>query len=205
MFKSLIIFGAGGHGKVILDSAVKAGFAVEGFLDDMIDKKNILGFDYLGTISDINKFAANYVFVCAIGENVARQKISTLKGIKWVTIVHPAVQIGLDVEIGSGTVVMAGVVINTSSRIGRHCIINTGAVVEHDCIISDYAHISPNATLCGGVTIGKGVWIGAGAVIKNGVSVCAEAVIGAGAVVVKNITEKGTYIDVPAKKYGGKL
>ena len=201
MCKQLIIIGAGGHGKVILDSAIKAGFDVAGFLDDVPVKKDILGYSYLGSVSDIDKFAATHLFVCAIGANLIRKNIDTTKEIEWATIIHPAAHIGLNVEIGNGTVVMAGTVINASARIGRHCIINTSAVVEHDCVVSDYTHISPNATLCGGTHVGEETWIGAGVTIKAGVSVCEGVIVGAGAVVVKDITEKGTYIGVPARRF----
>ena len=198
MHKPLIIIGAGGHGKVILDAAIKAGFTVAGFLDDALEK-DILGFCSLGMVSDINKFADSHVFVCAIGENSVRLKLDISNMVEWATIIHPAAHIGLDVVIGNGTVVMAGAVVNVAAQIGRHCIVNTGAIIEHDCTVLDYAHISPKAVICGGVKVGEGAWIGAGAVIKDGISICADAIVGAGAVVLKDITKKGTYIGVPAR------
>ena len=184
---------------MILNSAIKAGFTIEGFLDDNPIIKDIFGFHCIGTVSDINNFIIDHLFICAIGKNSIRMKFDSINKLEWATIIHPSANIGLDVEIDSGSVIMAGVAINPSSHIGRHCIINTNSVIEHDCMISDYVHISPGAILCGDVFIGKETWIGAGAVIKNGVSICANAIIGAGAVVVKDINIKGKYIGVPAK------
>ena len=200
MYKPLIIIGAGGQGKVVLDTALKAGFTVIGFLEDDINKCNVLGYNCLGTISKIYYFSDDNLFVCAIGENSIRMKLDALKQIEWATIVHPSSIISIDVQIGCGSVVMAGSVINASASIGRHCIINTNAVIEHDCVISDYAHISPSSVLCGGVNIGNQVWIGAGAIIKNCISICSETIIGAGAVVVKNINESGVYLGIPARR-----
>lgn len=200
MYKSLIIIGAGGHGKVILDLATKAGFTVDGFLDDVPIKGDILGYHYLGTVSDIDKFADDHIFICAIGENSARMRIDKSKEVEWATIIHPNANIGLDVKIGEGTVVMAGGVINASAYIGRSCIINTSAVIEHDCVVSDYVHISPGAVLCGAVQIGELSWIGAGVTVKNGVSIYSGVIVGAGAVVVNDITEKGVYYGVPARR-----
>jgi UDP-3-O-[3-hydroxymyristoyl] glucosamine N-acyltransferase len=96
---------------------------------------------------------------------------------------------------------MAGAVVNPSARIGRHCIVNSGAVVEHDNVIGDYVHFSPKAASGGTVTVGALTHVGIGAVIRNNLSVASCCVIGAGAAVVKDITEPGTYIGVPAKIY----
>jgi sugar O-acyltransferase (sialic acid O-acetyltransferase NeuD family) len=199
MKKPLIIIGAGGHGKVVLDAAIKAGYNVAGFLDDTPGKDNVLGFRRVGTFSDVGKFIGSNVFVCAVGDNSVRSKFDSLYEAEWATVIHPTVQIALDAKIGCGTVAIAYSVVNASANVGRHCIINSGTVIGHDCIISDYSQISSNATICGGVRIGKGTWIGAGATVKNGISICEDVIVGAGAVVVRDITKKGTYIGVPAK------
>ena len=119
---------------------------------------------------------------------------------KFYTAIHPSAQIGINVEIEEGTVIMANVCINSSSRIGKHCIINTGAIIEHDNIIENFVHISPNSALGGTVRIGENTHIGIGSVVKNNITICKNCTVGAGAVVVKNIIKAGTYIGVPAKK-----
>jgi sugar O-acyltransferase (sialic acid O-acetyltransferase NeuD family) len=200
MCRSVIIIGAGGHGKVVIDAAIKAHFTVAGFLDDALSKVEVLGVRRLGALSDIQKFAKTNTFVCALGANQVRHKFDLSETAKWTTVIHSSAQLGLGVKIDKGTVVLANAVINASAQIGRHCIINTGAIIEHDCSVSDYAHISPGAVLCGGVKIGEESWIGAGAVVKNGVSVCSGVIVGAGAVVAKDITEAGVYVGVPAKR-----
>lgn len=202
MSKSVVIIGASGHGKVIADIIVNSNDKVLGFLDDADDVqgKKIIGFPVLGKIADYDNYR-DCEFVIAIGNPYIREKISNELPVKWYTAIHPtAVISSLDVEIGEGTVIMANAVVNPSARIGKHCIINTGAIVEHDNILEDYVHISPNATLAGVVTIGKSTHIGASACTKQVINIASDCVIGAGSVIVKDITDSGTYVGVPVKK-----
>ena len=201
MSKSVVIIGASGHGKVIADIVLKSGDKVIGFLDDGIEKgKLIVGFEVLGKISDYKNYS-DCEFVIAIGNPYIREKIADVLPVEWYTAIHPnAVISSLDVEIGEGTVVMANAVINSSAKIGRHCIINTGAIVEHDNILSDYVHLSPNVALAGMVSVGKSTHIGTGACTKQVVNIASNCIIGAGSVIVRDISESGTYIGVPARK-----
>ena len=209
MHKKVVIIGAGGHAKVIADIIEKSGDIVYGFLDDNLKKDTIILNDKKQkVIGDLNaRFTLpitepDLEFVIAIGDNERRKKIAEkgMPNIKYYTAIHPSVNIGINVEIGEGTVVMANSCINSSAKIGKHCIINTGAIIEHDNIIEDYVHVSPNATLCGTVSVGSLTHIGAGAVIKNNMKITNNCIVGAGAVVVKDIDKQGTYIGVPAKQ-----
>ena len=196
----LIIIGAGGHGKVIADNAVKNGYACIAFVDDRASGFCV-GFPIIGKIADIEALNDGKTdFILGIGDNRIRAKIAEQHRVNWTALVHPSAQIGLEVTIGAGTVVMASAVINAGARIGEHCIINTAAIVEHDNCIGDYVHVSPNAALGGTVTIGAGTHVGIGAILRNNITICEGCTIGAGAVVVKNIDRKGTYIGVPAKE-----
>jgi sugar O-acyltransferase (sialic acid O-acetyltransferase NeuD family) len=199
--KNIIIIGAGGHGKVIADLALKCGYNVTGFLDNDSQKKKILHYPVLGKISDARLWKEDSEFIIAIGDNYARQKTAEeYIDLDWAILVHPSAQIGLDVEIGKGTVVFSNVVINSSTKIGVHCIINTSAVIEHDNIVGDFVHISPGSILCGTVFIGLRTHIGVGGIVRNNISICKDCVIGAGAVVTKNIEESGIFVGVPTKK-----
>lgn len=202
MSKSVVIIGASGHGKVIADIIVNSDDKVLGFLDDADDVqgKKIIGFPVLGKIADFDNYR-DCEFVIAIGNPYVREKISNELPVKWYTAIHPtAVISSLDVEIGEGTVIMANAVVNPSARIGKHCIINTGAIVEHDNILEDYVHLSPNVTLAGIVKVGKSTHIGAGSCTKQVLNIASDCIIGAGSVIVKDITESGTYVGVPARK-----
>ena len=202
MSKSVVIIGASGHGKVIADIIVNSDDKVLGFLDDADDVqgKKIIGFPVLGKIADYDNYK-DCEFVIAIGNPYIREKIAIELPVKWYTAIHPtAVISSLDVEIGEGTVIMANAVVNPSARIGKHCIINTGAIVEHDNILEDYVHLSPNVTLAGIVKVGKSTHIGAGSCTKQVLNIASDCIIGAGSVIVKDITESGTYVGVPTRK-----
>lgn len=196
----LIIIGAGGHGKVVADIALKAGYEDVCFVDDNATGE-CMGLPIVGKTSDIIRLNDSKTdFVIAIGNNSVRQAVSEKFKVNWVTLVHPSAQIGSSVALGEGSVVMAGAVINPCATVGRHCIVNTGAIVEHDNYLADFVHVSPGAKLSGTVKVGERTWIGVGAGVVNNVEICADVIIGAGAVVIKTIEDKGTYVGVPARK-----
>lgn len=204
MKNSLTIIGAGGHGKVIADIAMKNGYTNIVFIDDNVIG-DCMGFPIVGTTDEIEMLNGGKTdFVIAVGNNETRKRIAEQYDVNWVTLIHPSAQIGARVTLGAGTVVMAGAVINSCAAIGKHCVINTCAVIEHDNIIEDYVHISPNAALGGTVHIGEGTHIGIGASVKNNIEICGKCTIGVGAVVVKNITESAIYTGIPAQKLKSK-
>lgn len=197
VLKKLIIIGASGHGKVIADIAVKNGYEDIVFLDDDENVKECAGFPVIGKTSKAKELDGEKVV--AIGNAKVRERIQEeISGI--VTLIHPDAAISRRVEIGEGSVIMAGAVINTDVIIGKGCIINTGASVDHDCILGDFVHVSVGSHLSGTVNIGKRTWIGAGATVSNNVNICGDCMIGAGAVVIKDIDKPGTYIGVPARE-----
>ena len=204
MKDKLIIIGASGHGKVVADIAIKMNkWQSIAFLDDDESIKTSMGLEVIGRTADAFTYKEEADFFVAIGSNATREKIQEKlidEGLNVVSLIHPSAIIGTDVEIGIGTTVMAGVVINSSSRIGKGCIINTSSSLDHDNVIENYVHISPGVNMAGTVKVGKGSWIGIGSVVSNNVNICSGCKVGAGAVVVKDITEPGTYVGVPVRK-----
>lgn len=203
MSKDVIIIGAGGHAKVIADIIYKSGDNLIGFLDDNLANKGkeiYLGKKVIGTTKDIEIYNKNY-FIIGIGNNSIRKKINNENNLKLYSAIHPSAIIAEDVKIGTGSVIMAGVVINPGTVIGKNCIINTSSSLDHDNLLEDYVHISPGAHLAGTVTIKEGTWICTGAVVKNNITIGKNNIIGAGCVVIKDIIEEnGTYIGVPARR-----
>jgi sugar O-acyltransferase (sialic acid O-acetyltransferase NeuD family) len=200
MFNRLIIIGAGGHGKVVADIALNMGYTDIAFIDDKATG-DCMGFPILGPCSAINTLDSESCdFIIAVGNNSVREKIASEYDVGYVSLIHPTAQIGMDVTVGVGTVVMAGAIINSCATVGNHCIINTRAVIEHDNIIRDYAHVSPGATLGGTVCVGKKTHVGIGATVKNNITICDCCTICAGAVVTRSITDPDVYVGIPAKK-----
>ena len=136
----------------------------------------------------------------AIGSNSVRRRIDGARpGATWRALVHPDARLAPGVEIGDGSLICLGALVQTGARIGRHVIVNTGAIVEHDSWIGDFAHVAPGAVVCGDVRIGEGAMIGAGSVILPGIHVGTDAVVGAGAVVTQPVGAGETVIGVPAR------
>lgn len=204
MKNKLLIIGASGHGKVIADIALKMNmWKTIAFLDDDENTKISMGIEVIGTSLDAFKNIKDCDIFIAIGNNNVREKIQDklLKaGANIPVLIHPSAVIAEQVELGEGTVVMAGAVINCCTKIGRGCIINTGATIDHDNYLDDYVHISPGVHTAGTVKIGKGTWLGIGSVISNNICIASNCKVGAGAVLLKDILETGTYVGVPARR-----
>ena len=204
MKNRLLIIGASGHGKVVADIAVHMNKWQEiAFLDDNESIRESMGLEIIGKSTDVNKFIDDFEIFVAVGDNAKREKILEkleAAGANIPKLVHPNAVIGAETELGIGTVLMAGVIINCCSKIGKGCIINTGATIDHDNIIENYVHISPGVNLAGTVKIGKSSWIGIRSVVSNNINITFGCKVGAGAVVVNDITETGTYVGVPVKR-----
>lgn len=201
--RKLAIIGASGHGRVVADIARKNGYEEIVFLDDDESIHECGGFSAIGKSSEAGTLDAGVIV--GIGNADIRKRIQeAVPEEKLVTLIHPDAVVAENVEIGTGTVVMAGAVINPGTNIGKGCIINTCSSVDHDCVLGDYVHVAVGSHLCGSVTVGERTWIGAGATVSNNVFICSDCMIGAGAVVVNNIQESGTYVGVPARRIGMK-
>ncbi len=191
------IYGAGGHGKVVLDAMQDACIDCAGFVDDR-EISSWVGL-YVLKLSNLVMDGSNY-FHLAIGNCKARAAIAAqLENANYFSVTHPSAVIAKTAQIGLGTFSAAQSVIAPDAKIGNHCIINHAAVVDHDCLVGDYTHIAPQSSLGGGVKVGKGVLIGTGAVVLPGIVIADYAVIGAGAVVTKNVAEGITVVGNPAK------
>lgn len=180
----MYLYGAGGHGKVIKDILESQGRDVEGFIDDNSNIIEISGLPVRHSMDGVDEV------VVGIGINETRKKVVEKIGCTFANAaIHKNAILSPTVQVGVGSVVMAGAIINVDTQIGKHCIINTGAVIEHECQIGDYVHISPHTTLCGNVTVGEGTWIGAGSTVIPGITIGSWSQIGAGSVVVKDIPD----------------
>lgn len=199
----LVFIGASGHGKVCAEIAELNGNKEILFLDDDKSIKTCGCHPVMGVGADFHDYVdGNTQFFVSIGNGKARRRmISEIKdaGGKMAILIHPDSILSKDIQIGIGSVVMAGAVVNPGTVIGEGVIVNTGSSIDHDCRIGSYSHIAVGSHICGTVYIGGNCWIGAGAVVSNNVNICEGCMIGAGAIVIKDIDGAGTYIGVPAK------
>lgn len=184
--RRIVIFGAGGHGRVVADILALSGWEVEGFLDDA-KQGTVAGRPVLGPFA--RAFEAGFLHgraaIVALGDNARRAELCRAlleRGAILATAIHPSAVVAGDAAIGAGTMIGAGAILGVAARVGRFCIVNTAASVDHDCVLEDGAFVAPGARLCGGVRIGAGALVGAGAVILPGVTVGAGALVPAATV-----------------------
>ena len=203
----VVVFGAGGHAKVVIDVLRASGHRVVAVFDDnpALHQQKFHGCDVLGASADLAAFAnrqhVQHFFV-AIGNNRLRQQLAqqwSQLGLTAATAIHPSAVIADSVIIGAGTVVMAGVCINADTVIGEQVIINTRASIDHDCRIETAVHIAPAVALCGGVTVGERTLIGVGTSVIPLIHIGCDVVIGAGSAVVCSISSGQTAVGVPAR------
>jgi len=207
---AVVIFGAGGHSKVVADAALEAGIAVKGFVDDRV-AIDLFGNPVLFTIEDFftdlrianNKSEAHAIdFIVAIGDNARRKQIfdeAIELGLHPVTVEHPSAHVSAEATVEDGTYIGAEVVINPNAYVGENAIINTRATVEHDCAVGAHAFVAPHALMCGESRLGEGALLGAHATLGVGLSVGEWTRIGEGAVVKEDIAAHVTAVGVPAK------
>lgn len=207
----LIIIGAGGYAKSVLDSLDTRNFNLVGFIDSYKYKKEKyhLGYPILGeNVESINNFH-DYVYFIAIGNNGDRKKwFEYLKknNLKLINVIDKNAIVSEHSVLGEGCFIGKMAIINSKVKVGDNCIINTRALAEHGCMISNNVNVSTNTVLNGDVKIGDSTFVGSCSVINGQITIGSNVMIGSGSVVIKDIEDNCTAVGVPAKviKKGGK-
>lgn len=199
---SLLIFGAGGHGRVLVDAALLAHQWPRIVVSDRKLPENqselLPGIHLLGIDAALALDPSVHI---AIGNNHFRQKEAGEWGHeRLVSIVHPAAVISAFSQIAVGCFIAAGAVVGPSTQLGMCVIINHGAVVDHDVEVGAFSHIAPNASVGGHVKLGTRVLIGSGAVVLPLIGIGDDVTVCAGSVVNMNLLDPGTYAGIPARK-----
>lgn len=206
---NIVIIGSSGHAKVVIDIIEKQGkYTISGLIDYSrgIGEKT-LGYAVLGKEEDLPVLIENYNIkgaIVAIGDNFTRSKVAECveriaPTLKFVTAIHPAASVGVEVSIGEGSVLMAGAVVNSSSSIGRFCILNTNSSLDHDSELNDFASLAPSVTTGGNCRVGSYSAVGIGANLIHGIEIGKHTVIGAGSLVMKSIDSFVVAYGTPAK------
>jgi sugar O-acyltransferase (sialic acid O-acetyltransferase NeuD family) len=206
--RRVLILGAGGHGRVVLDILLQQGrHRVVGFLDNNADIHNrrIDGIPVLGAVDDLLAIAtqqnADSVLV-AIGDNGVRRGLARqvdAVGLELISAIHPSAALAHNATLGRNVVIAAGVVVCAHCQIGDSVILNTGCIVDYQTMIGEGTHICPGVRIAGRVKVESGVFVGIGATVIPKVTLGCEAIIGAGAVVIEDVPALATVVGVPAR------
>lgn len=142
--------------------------------------------------------------VIGVGNPGVRRQIACAyqkrKDFQFPNLIHPTAMIDSEcVRLGVGNVVAMGVAFTCEIEAGDFNLFNLNVTVGHDCRVGSYNVVNPGANISGNVTIGDEVLVGTGSQILEGTQITSKAVVGAGAVVVRDITEQGIWMGVPAK------
>lgn len=201
--KPILIFGSGGHAKVVIDLInMIGGYDIVGCIS--FETGSVEGVPIIGTDEDAARILERrqIAIAVALGSNSLRLRIGRefiAKGVIAPPLIHPRAIVASSAAIGHGTVIMAGAVVNPAARIGDFVVVNTLAGIDHDCVIGDGAHIAPNAALAGNVSVGAKAFMGVGSCARPKVTIGENTIIGAGGVVVEDIGADKIAVGVPAR------
>ncbi|CAM4181911.1 sugar O-acyltransferase (sialic acid O-acetyltransferase NeuD family) [Paenibacillus endophyticus] len=205
--KNIIVFGAGGHAKAVIDTIEKTGiYQIVGIIDGLKPSgTSFYGYEILGNEQCLVQHEALASSgIVAIGDNWTRAAVvekikNILPRFSFITAVHPNASVARGAQIGSGTVIMAGSVIGSDTRISEHCILYANSVAEHDTRIGNYVTLAPGACTGGNVHIGDYSVVSLGAAIIHGKTIGEHTVIGAGSTVLTDIAAYMVAYGTPAK------
>jgi UDP-perosamine 4-acetyltransferase len=206
----VVILGAGGHGKVVLDILrAQRQHHVVGFLDadPALSGTRVGGVEVLGAVNLLTRLKQQRVrgAIVAIGDNRTRRRYADEVldcGLELISAVHPSAVVASGATLDAGAVVAAGAVVGVEARIGRDAIINTGALVDHECVIGPASHICPGVALAGRVEVGAEAFVGIGARVIQCVKIGAGAMVAGGAVVIRDVPDGVRVAGVPARAMG---
>ena len=204
---SVIIIGAGGHGRVLADALLAKNISILGFLDpdQSLWGKTIFGLpvlggdEVLGTLLPKNLSLVNGIG--GVGSTLIRQKVQAKlesRGWKFIGVIHPSAIISSFASIAKDAQILAGSIVQTSVVINKGVIVNSAALVEHDVQVGAWTHCAPGSVICGDVQVGCNCHIGAASVIRQGVLIGDNTLVAMGAVVIRSFEGNATLVGIPA-------
>jgi sugar O-acyltransferase (sialic acid O-acetyltransferase NeuD family) len=204
--KPLVMVGAGPGSlpRIIAEAAAAAGAPLAGYLDAEVDPQPpTTPIPRLGDATRLEDaaFLAAHDLVLGMQGRGRRALAEAIlaRGGRLPVLAHPSAAVSTTAVIGAGTILSAGVIVQSDARIGRLCVLNTACTIDHDNVLGDEVSVAPGVHTAGRVTILDAAFVGLGAVIINGVVVGSRATVGAGAVVTRDVPDGATVVGNPAR------
>jgi sugar O-acyltransferase (sialic acid O-acetyltransferase NeuD family) len=210
----ILIVGAGGHGRGILEilravaAAAGAACPVAGFLDDdpYVLAATPGGLPVLGNLDEAPRLiGSGHRFLIGVGEPRIRSAVAdrlAKNGAVFATAVHPSAVLYGDVSVAPGCVIGAGVIVAAGTRLCDHVLLNLNATVGHDCLLERFATVGPGANIGGNVTLGEGAFVGLNGTVVPGRSLGSASQLGAGSVLLEDLEAGCIAFGVPARVVG---
>lgn len=201
--EKLILIGAGGYAKSVLDSIEQERYEFCGFIDNFKPEGSYhLGYPVLAsTIQDFSE-RDSYSYFISIGDNTHRlEKFFKLQqlGCKIINVIDKTALVSQHSKLGIGVFVGKMAIVNSGVTVGDNVIINTKSLVEHGCFIGNHCNISTNTTLNGDVIVEDYAFVGSSSVVNGQLRIGENALVGSGAVVIRNVEPRSVVAGVPAK------
>lgn len=200
--EKILVLGNGGHAKSLIDIIERQKkYTISSLIinDEVLDSRQ---YPIIGNDNDLENLFSSGIKNAAVGigylgKSELREKLyERLKdiGFEIPVICDPSAIISDRVQIGEGSFIGKGVIINSCDAVGKMCIINSGAVIEHDCSVGDFTHVAVASVLCGEVKVGRASFIGANSTVIQSRAIGNECIIGAGTVIKRNVEDYQTVL-----------
>ena len=200
--EKLILIGAGGYAKSVIDSIDIYNYEIAGFIDEFSKSSEHLGYPILANSLEALQNTEKYVYFICIGNNKKRkiwfERLQSEK-LRVINIVDRSAIVSPKASLGTGCFIGKFAVVNSKAIVGNDCVINTRALIEHGCVVSNHVNLSTNTVINGDVKIGEGSFIGSCSVTIGQLTIGCWSTVGAGAVVIRNVGDNITVAGVPAK------
>lgn len=201
--KNLVIVGAGGYAKSVLDSIDYMNFRMIGFIDDVKPAGEMhQGYPVLGNNVDCIENGKDNVYFVAIGNNAKRKywfDILKSHNLSLINVIDKSALVSHHSTIGEGSFIGKLAIVNHGASVGDNCVINTRALLEHGCQIGNHVNISTNCTLNGDVICEEGSFVGSASVVNGQLKIGAWSLVGSGTVVIKDVESNTTVVGCPAR------
>lgn len=178
--EKLLLVGAGGFGRVVLEHAIQTydcaflddGPEIGTFVDDV---------PVIGKTADMELLFPEYkLLLVTIGNNALREKLykeAESIGYMFPNVIHPSAYISPHALIGTGCVILNNAVVQNNARIGNGTILNPGVEAHHDSSIGNYCLIYTNSVIRSLTSVGDRVRVGSTATIATSMTIPDDTVI----------------------------